>query len=211
VIGTPLLRRENPALLTGEAKFTSDLQVPGALHLGILRGPYANARIQSVDVSAARREPGVVAAHSGADLESAWAGPMPCAWPVTADMKNPTHYPLAVSQACYAGDGVAAGLATSAAAAHDADGNLKTSNLADYLVPAASDGPPITTDHTVTPSPTDPLGAKGIGEAGTIGAAPAVVNAIVEALSGVGVRDVPMPASPETVWKTIQAATGGSQ
>jgi carbon-monoxide dehydrogenase large subunit len=120
VIGTRLLRREDPALLTGEAKFTSDLHIPGALHLAILRSPYANAKIKRVDVSAAAREPGVVAAYSGADLESAWAGPMPCAWPVTADMKNPTHYPLAVSQACYAGDGVAAVLATSAGAAQDA-------------------------------------------------------------------------------------------
>ena len=120
VIGTPLVRREDPALLTGEARFTSDLHIPGALHLAILRSPYANARITSVDVSGAADLPGVVAAYSGADLQEAWAGPMPCAWPVTEDMKNPTHYPLAVSQACYVGDGVAAVVATSAAAAQDA-------------------------------------------------------------------------------------------
>ena len=54
-------------------------------------------------------------------------------------------------------------------AVYDED-NLRTATLADYLVPAASDVPPITTDHTVTPSPTNPLGVKGIGEAGTIGA-----------------------------------------
>jgi carbon-monoxide dehydrogenase large subunit len=96
-------------------------------------------------------------------------------------------------------------------AVYDTDGNLKTSSLAEYLVPAASDVPSITTDHTITPSPTNALGVKGIGEAGTIGAAPAVINAIVDALSGLGVRDVPMPASPHTVWKTIQAASGGSK
>ena len=88
-------------------------------------------------------------------------------------------------------------------AVYDTDGNLKTSTLAEYLVPAASDVPAITLGHTVTPSPTNQLGVKGIGEAGTIGAAPAVINAIVDALSGLGVRDVPMPASPLNVWKAI--------
>jgi len=96
-------------------------------------------------------------------------------------------------------------------AVYDEDGNLKTSTLAEYLVPAASDVPSITTDHTVTPSPTNAMGVKGIGEAGTIGAAPAVINAVVDALSGLGVRDIPMPASPLNVWKAIQAANGGSQ
>ena len=107
VLGQRLLRKEDPALLTGEARYTNDLAVPGALHLAVLRSPYACATINSVDVSAAKSAPGVVAAYSGADLQSAWAGPMPCAWPVTADMKSPTHYPLAVSRATYAGDGVA--------------------------------------------------------------------------------------------------------
>ena len=96
-------------------------------------------------------------------------------------------------------------------AVYDDDGNLKTSTLTEYLVPAASDVPAITTDHTVTPSPTNAMGVKGIGEAGTIGAAPAVINAVVDALSGLGVTDVPMPASPHNVWKAIQAATGGTQ
>jgi carbon-monoxide dehydrogenase large subunit len=93
-------------------------------------------------------------------------------------------------------------------AVFDEDGQPKATNLAEYLVPAASDVPSITLGHTITPSPTNPLGVKGIGEAGTIGAAPAVINAIVDALSGLGVTDMPMPASPQTVWKTIQSAQG---
>jgi carbon-monoxide dehydrogenase large subunit len=92
-------------------------------------------------------------------------------------------------------------------AVYDSEGNLKTSTLAEYLVPAASDVPAITLGHTVTPSPTNQLGVKGIGEAGTIGAAPAVINAVVDALSSLGVTDVPMPASPHNVWKAMQAAT----
>ncbi len=120
ILGTRRLRKEDPALLTGEAKFTNDLNIPGALHLAVLRSPYAHARITGVDLSAALAMPGVVAAYSGADLAPLWAGPMPCAWPVTADMKNPAHYPVAVDKACYVGDGVAVVLATSDVAARDA-------------------------------------------------------------------------------------------
>jgi carbon-monoxide dehydrogenase large subunit len=96
-------------------------------------------------------------------------------------------------------------------AVYDSDGNLKTSTLAEYLVPAASDVPAITTGHTITPSPTNQLGVKGIGEAGTIGAAPTVMTAIIDALSSLGVTSMPMPASPQTVWKTIQEATRGGK
>ncbi|HWC68987.1 MAG TPA: xanthine dehydrogenase family protein molybdopterin-binding subunit, partial [Acidimicrobiales bacterium] len=119
-IGTPLLRKEDPALLTGEARYTNDLNVPGALHLAVLRSPFAHARIASIDVSGALQQPGVVAAYTGADLADAWAAPMPCAWPVTEDMKNPPHHPLAVGKANYVGDGVAAVLAQTEAQALDA-------------------------------------------------------------------------------------------
>jgi carbon-monoxide dehydrogenase large subunit len=120
VLGQRLLRREDPALLTGEAKFASDLDVPGALHVAVLRSPYAHARIASIDVAAARELPGVVAAYTGADLADLWAAPMPCAWPVTDDMKNPAHFPLAKDKVNYAGDGVAVVLAKDDATAHDA-------------------------------------------------------------------------------------------
>ena len=120
VLGTRRLRKEDPALLTGEAKYTNDLNIPGALHLALVRSPYAHARILSVDLSAALALPGVVAAYSGADLMSLWAAPMPSAWPVTPDMKNPAHYPVAVGKVTYMGDGVACVLATSEAAARDA-------------------------------------------------------------------------------------------
>jgi len=120
VIGTPMIRREDPALLTGEARFTDDLAIPGALHLALVRSPYAHARITHVDVKAALDQPGVVAAYTGADLADLWASPMPCAWPVTADMKNPPHFPVAQTKACYAGDAVAVVLAHSDAEARDA-------------------------------------------------------------------------------------------
>ncbi len=119
VLGQRLLRKEDPALLTGEAQFVADLNVPGALHAVIVRSPVAHARILSVDVSPAMSVPGVVAAFTGKDLEGEWAGPLPCAWPVTPDMKSPAHLPLATDKVCYAGDGVAVVLATSEYAARD--------------------------------------------------------------------------------------------
>jgi carbon-monoxide dehydrogenase large subunit len=92
-------------------------------------------------------------------------------------------------------------------AVYDEAGQLRTASLADYLVPSAAEVPSLELGHTVTPSPVTPLGVKGVGEAGTIGAAPAVINAIVDALAPLGVTDLEMPASPERVWATIRRAT----
>jgi carbon-monoxide dehydrogenase large subunit len=93
-------------------------------------------------------------------------------------------------------------------AVYDEDGILKNPTLTDYLVPTAAELPWFKLDHTVTPSPTNGLGVKGIGEAGTIGSAPAVINAIVDALSPHGITDIAMPATPERVWAAIH---GGAQ
>ena len=120
VVGTRRLRREDPALLTGEARYVADLQVPGALHAALVRSSVAHARIASIDTAAARAMPGVVAVFTGADLEGEWAGPLPCAWPVTADMKAPAHLPLAVGKVAYLGDAVAVVVARSEYEAHDA-------------------------------------------------------------------------------------------
>jgi carbon-monoxide dehydrogenase large subunit len=96
-------------------------------------------------------------------------------------------------------------------AVYDNDGQLKNPTMMDYLVPSAAELPSIKLDHTVTPSPTNPLGVKGIGEAGTIGSAPAVINAVVDALTPFGVDDVIMPATPERLWRLMeQAKASGS-
>ena len=95
---------------------------------------------------------------------------------------------------------------------YDDEGNLTTTTLADYLVPSAADLPSYVTDRTETPSTTNPLGVKGVGEAGTIASTPAVVNAIVDALRPLGIRDITMPCTPERVWRAIQGAreSGGA-
>ncbi|MFI6538866.1 xanthine dehydrogenase family protein molybdopterin-binding subunit [Nonomuraea sp. NPDC050547] len=88
-------------------------------------------------------------------------------------------------------------------AVYDAEGNLLTSTMADYLVPSAADLPTFVTDRTETPATSNPLGVKGVGEAGTIASTPAVVNAIVDALRPRGVHDVQMPCTPERIWRAL--------
>ncbi len=122
VVGTRMVRKEDPELLTGEGRYVDDLVIPGARWLGMVRSPYAHARITNIDASDALALPGVEAVLTGADLRDAWAAPMPCAWPVTDDMKNPEHFPVAVDKACYVGDIVAVVVADSRYGAADAVG-----------------------------------------------------------------------------------------
>ena len=104
--------------------------------------------------------------------------------------------------------GVAQGVAQALweEAVYDEIGNLVNGSLADYLVPSAAELPTIEVDRTVTESPNHPLGAKGVGETGTIAATPAVVNAVLDALAPYGVTDIDMPATPERVWRAIKEA-----
>jgi len=89
-------------------------------------------------------------------------------------------------------------------AVHDEMGTLTTATFADYLVPSAADLPAFITARTSTPATSNPLGAKGVGEAGTIASTPAVVNGVLDAVRHLGVRDIEMPLSPERVWNALQ-------
>jgi carbon-monoxide dehydrogenase large subunit len=93
-------------------------------------------------------------------------------------------------------------------AVYDESGNLVTGSLLNYLVPSAAELPSFELDRTVSPSPTNPLGVKGVGETGAIASTPAVVNAVVDALSPYGVTDIDMPTTPERVWRAIEAGRG---
>jgi carbon-monoxide dehydrogenase large subunit len=93
---------------------------------------------------------------------------------------------------------------------YDADGNPLTANLADYAMPSAAEFPSFETSNTETPSPLNPLGAKGIGESGTIGSTPAVHNAVIDAVSHLGVRHIDMPCTPMKVWEAVTAAEAGT-
>jgi len=91
---------------------------------------------------------------------------------------------------------------------YDEDGQLVTGSLMDYAVARAEDLPPLEFDRTETPSPVNPMGVKGVGEAGTIGSTPSIVNAVVDALAPFGVTHIDMPLKPEKIWRLCQ---GGSK
>jgi aerobic carbon-monoxide dehydrogenase large subunit len=120
IFGSAIKRREDPRLITGAATYTDDVKLPGLTYAAILRSPYAHARITSIDVSAAKRSPGVIAVYTGADIKDRVA-PVPCAWNVpNCDLKVPPHPLLAHDKVRHVGDGVAMVVATTRAAARDA-------------------------------------------------------------------------------------------
>ena len=144
-VGQPVLRKEDGEFLTGQARYTDDITIPGMLWMSIVRSPYPHARIKGVDVSKAVAMPGVVAAYSGADFE--WAGPLLMAWAVKEDLNNPDHLPLAKDKARYQGDGVAIVVAETRGAAMDAveavDVNYDPLPAVVDMEAALADGAPI--------------------------------------------------------------------
>jgi len=119
-VGGGVLRKEDPALVTGRATWTDNIKLPGMLHFALVRSPMAHARINSIDVSAAREQPGVVAVFTAEDLREEWAAPIPCGWQVTEDLRVPEHWPLTGDKVRYLGDPVAVVVAEDRYAAKDA-------------------------------------------------------------------------------------------
>src|SRR5581483_2519158 len=119
-VGGGVLRKEDPELLTGQARYVDDLTFPGMVWAYVVRSPLAHARIRSVDTSTARGMPGVVAVWSGKDLADEWQGSLPCAWPVTEDIKIPPHWPVAQDEVRHLGEAVAVVVAETRAQAKDA-------------------------------------------------------------------------------------------
>jgi carbon-monoxide dehydrogenase large subunit len=117
--------------------------------------------------------------------------------------------PLIVDGQLHGGIAQGVGQALWEQAIYDDEGQLLTGSMLDYAVPKASRLPSFELDETVTPSPVNPIGVKGVGEAGAIASTAAVANAVVDALSGYGIRHLDMPYTPQKVWRTIQQAKGG--
>jgi aerobic carbon-monoxide dehydrogenase large subunit len=118
-VGTARRRKEDARLITGRTRWTDNIVLPGMLHLAMVRSPFAHARVTSVDASAARSAPGVVAVLTGADIADEQGG-LPCSWAVTPEQKAPPHPPMAVTEVSFAGEVVAMVIARSAAEARDA-------------------------------------------------------------------------------------------
>ena len=112
--------------------------------------------------------------------------------------------PMIVEGMVHGGVVQGVGQALTEEAVYDESGQLITGSMMDYAIPTANSVPSIITDRTTTPSPTNPLGVKGAGETGTIAASPAVMNAVIDALSPFGVTHMNMPAKPEKVWRAMQ-------
>ena len=112
--------------------------------------------------------------------------------------------PLLVDGQIHGGVAQGLGQALWEEAVYDQNGQLVTGELMDYCLPKAHLMPWIESSHTMTPSPVNPLGVKGVGEAGTIGCSPAVVNSVVDALSHLGVRQIDMPLTPEKIWRLVE-------
>ena len=112
-------RKEDARLITGRTRWTDNIQLPGMLHLAMVRSPMAHARITSIDTSAAKQSPGVLGVWTGPELAGSEAG-LPCAWPITEGMKSPTHPAIAQTEVTFAGEIVAVVAARSAAEARDA-------------------------------------------------------------------------------------------
>ena len=95
---------------------------------------------------------------------------------------------------------------------YDADnGQLLSGSFMDYMMPRADDMPNMVVESKPVPTANNPLGAKGAGEAGTVGALPAIVNAVVDALQPLGVTHLDMPLTPQTVWRAIKRASESAQ
>jgi carbon-monoxide dehydrogenase large subunit len=117
--------------------------------------------------------------------------------------------PLIVDGQLHGGIAQGVGQALWEGAVYSDDGQLLTGSMLDYTVPRASRLPSFELDQTVTPSPVNPLGVKGVGEAGAIASTAAVANAVIDALSVHGIRHLDMPYTSQKVWSAIQSAKGG--
>ena len=119
-VGQSVLRKEDPELVTGQARFIDNFDTPGMVWMAVVRSPFAHARIVSIDTSDAAGMPGVLGVSTAADLEGEWGGPLPFVWPITEDIKVPVHWPLTKDKARFQGDGVAVVVAATRGQAEDA-------------------------------------------------------------------------------------------
>jgi aerobic carbon-monoxide dehydrogenase large subunit len=128
---------------------------------------------------------------------------------VAVDDCGPAINPMLIDGQIHGGVTHAIGQALYEQVVYDAQGQLVTGTFVDYALPTAAELPSFETDRLETPSPVNSLGVKGIGEAGTIAATPAVTAAVLDALEPLGVRWIDMPLTPRRVWEAIEQAKGG--
>jgi carbon-monoxide dehydrogenase large subunit len=120
IFGSGIKRREDPRLITGQARYTDDFTLPNMAHLAVVRSPYAHAKIRKIDAKKARQVPGVVGVFTGQEMKDAGFGPIPCAWVVPgSNTKTPPYPPIAIDRVRYVGNAVAIVVAEDRYAARD--------------------------------------------------------------------------------------------
>jgi carbon-monoxide dehydrogenase large subunit len=119
-VGTARRRKEDARLITGRTRWTDNIQLPGMLHMAMVRSPFARAAITSIDTSAAKQSPGVLTVVTGPDIAEEQGASLPCAWPITEDQKAPDHPAMAVQRVNFAGEIVACVIARTSPEARDA-------------------------------------------------------------------------------------------
>jgi len=121
ILGSAIRRREDPRLVTGQAKYTDDFVLPGMVYMAVVRSPYAHARIKRIDTTKAAAMPGVLGVFTGQQMKDAGFGPIPCAWVVPgSDTKTPPYPPIAIDTVRYVGNAVAMLVASDRYQARDA-------------------------------------------------------------------------------------------
>lgn len=177
-VGKARLRKEDARLITGRTRYTDNITLPGMLHIAVLRSPMAHARIVKIDTSEAKSMPGVVAVYTATDLDPEGTIALPCAWPITPDMKHPRRPVLAADTVHFAGEGVAVVVAMSAYQAHDAlaaiDVDYDELPVVLDMEAALADGAPLV--HPELETNRNAFWVFDSGEAGTGGAIEAAIS-----------------------------------
>ena len=194
--GQSLKRFEDPNLITGRGSFVDDFKLPDMVHAYVLRSPHAHAHIRSIDASAARNLPGVVAVLTGEVKIIRYVALHDC-----GHIINPLLFEGQVHGAIAQG----IGQALTEVIIYSPEGQLLTGSLMDYAPPTAEELSSLMLDTMETPSPMTPMGVKGVGELPTVAAPAAVANAVMDALSGVGIRHIDTPLTSEKVWRALQS------
>ena len=147
-VGQPLLRKEDAKLLAGEAGFVDNMSMLGMAWMTLVRPPYVHATIDEIDTSEAAAMPGVLGVFTAGDLATEFAGPLPMVWPITEDIKIPTHFPLTGDTIRFTGDAVAVVVAETRGQAEDAAEHVMVHASA---LPAVLDLEEALRDETVSP------------------------------------------------------------
>ncbi len=213
-IGSPVLRKEDPELLTGQATFIDNMTLPGMAWMAMVRPPFVHAKIDSIETSDAASMPGVIGVYTAADLEGEWGGPLPFVWPITEDIKVPVHWPLTKDKIRFNGDAVAVVVAETRAQAKDA---AEAVTVKATRLPAVTDMEEAMKDEVVIH---EDLGTNvvvhwshgGAGDQGVFDTAPVIVKEryhqprlIPNAIEPRGCLAMSIPAQGEfTLWSATQ-------